>query len=334
MLNNPFSQNHKKNRADSPAILHQPPNKSKRAVQMKLKNPPAFQPTSQPSDIVQRIVLVNTVVANDTYVSQPHEGTVYHMIVDPLLDSALNIHMEKAKAFASAGSNRHERLGLLFQYVDSLNKDEGARDAIYQPTGQKDRDGNNIREALLGTCLNVAAACRELSAFLQLLLAEEGVQTDMKVGNIGGMFDAQRHAWLQIPEDDESVIDPTMTRVGMKPHTYRSGDDANLSMPSRSSPIDIHKMQEIAYNTQERTHIQKLMREPKTLRENANDNAEDYDKRRNQIIGDLRRTIDQNPKLKELEREEVFDFAAIAEKSIDELTTEILPQMSEMARWP
>lgn len=296
----------------------------------KLKDPVQLQS----SLVIQREVLQNAVVSNKVYKSVPHNHVVYYMIVDPSVDSALQIQIEKAKAFASVGANKHERLGLLFQYVDSLPKSEEGRNQIYEATGGTDDAGNAIREAYLGDCLSVASACRELSAFLQLLLAEEGIQTDYKVGTEGGVFNAQRHAWLQIPGDNDHVIDPTITRVGLKPNSYSAGDTVAISAPRAASAIDFDAVQEAAYKTQVRDWWDKLTGKPKTLREKANEKAAEYDQLRAALIARIREMIRGSRVLTNLETEGVFSMDAIARRSMDELQNEIIPQLRAMSAWP
>lgn len=301
----------------------------------KLNDPVESDPVQlQSSQVIQREVLQNAVVSNKVYKSVPHNHVVYYMIVDPSVDSALQIQIEKAKAFASVGANKHERLGLLFQYVDSLPKSEEGRNQIYEATGGTDDAGNTIREAYLGDCLSVASACRELSAFLQLLLAEEGIQTDYKVGTEGGVFNAQRHAWLQIPGDNDHVIDPTMTRVGLKPNSYSAGDTVAISAPRAASAIDFDAVQEAAYKTQVRDWWDKLTGKPKTLREKANEKAAEYDQLRAALIARIREMIRGSRVLTNLETEGIFSMDAIARRSMDELQNEIIPQLRAMSAWP
>jgi hypothetical protein len=292
-------------------------------------------PTSHGSiqrQVVQRVLLTNVTVINEAYLSQPHNKIVYRMIVSPDGDEDLRIHIERAQAFASAGSNKQERLGLLFQYVDGLPKNEEARNAIYTDTGEKDNHENAIHEAYLGDCLNGGAACRELSAFLQLLLAEEGIRTNFMVGTVGGLFNAQRHAWLQIQGMDDDIVDPTLSRVGMKPQGYIKDKVLNTTAPTHATDdLNWDQFQEAAYKTKKRGMFD--FSEP-TLREKAEKAKNDFEKRRILQAVYIIDAIKASPALTQLEIEGTLDRRVIPGRSLDTMVNEIIPSIEAMSAWP
>lgn len=213
-------------------------------------------------------------------------------MVNPALDPYLDVHIEKAIIFSSAGANREERVGLLFQYVDSLNRSESERNEVYKKTGEIDESGNEIYEAYLGNCLQIASACRELSAFLQLLMATEGVETNLNICNNSQC----KHAWLDPPGKVNHRIDP-MQRNAKGFSLFDTTLTKNLSRPKEVVGIDWGKYETAAYNTNTSyTFIGKKI--SPTLRDKANENLEQYNSKRAEKIESMKTRINSSEKLR------------------------------------
>lgn len=155
--------------------------------------------------------LSNVVPMAREYTSMPRPGMdrVYRMVVDVENDPSLQEHIEMAQAFASPFQpDDPKRIAALMKYVTTLNRDEDKRNAVYRQTQSEEElgEGQPIYTATLGECLDSASACRELSAFMQILLAQEGILTHMTVGNYG-RNNPGRHAWLTTKKG--AIIDPT-----------------------------------------------------------------------------------------------------------------------------
>ncbi|MDR2569980.1 MAG: hypothetical protein LBD23_06745 [Oscillospiraceae bacterium] len=296
---------------------------------------------SQPS-------LDNITPGVNTYDSNPNRGVIYRMIVDIDNDKLLLEHIERAQTFAgpmNVGSP--ERIHALLAYAQNLNIKESERDAIYKPTGEI-KGGNQIRIASLGECLSKACACRELSAFTQILLAQEGMPTNITVGKQKDRSNkSSRHAWLTTPEED--IIDPTnmSISVGGDEHYYEpdAAKKENFAAPKNTRRFNISEISDQRFSPRwkprsEEGFFFKSIKPGGDLYEKAmkslsKKDAEIEEKTKTLQMNRLKvinRLFRKNPILSRLEAEGVFNRDIIMGKN-DEDFRDAINELIKMCRW-
>ena len=205
----------------------------------------------QESTVIQMIKIDNIRHTRKEYYGQPLNGKVYCMIVDLENDYNLLYQIHLAQSYASKGTTLAQRLAMLFKYVNTkIQKSERLRDRVYLPTQRMDSMGNVIYEAYLGKCLMTAAACRELAAFLQILFAQEGVETGYNVGLLRyGTSTPYRHAWLTM---HDSTFDPTTGDILMAQSQYHNRDSAvayTFASPAVTAQPNPERVRDLVYNS-------------------------------------------------------------------------------------